>query len=209
MAALVIGSAERLAALMRGVGARWQPDLWEWPSQTAPGWSSYSVIVDLEADERPSPAFSIVSSALWVLSSVKKPLHRLLPGPSWTDRCVGANLLPSFCERPIVEATALTDAAWQRFTAWEPRAIRVPDSLGLVSARILALLLNEALLLQSEAHLPLATIDMAVKLGLNYPYSISEWGERIGWRHVREIVEALSEEYGAGHYPVAPALRGK
>lgn len=206
---LVIGSAERLSALMRGVGARWQPDLWEWPSQTPPGWGGYSVIVDVEADERPSPAFSVVSSALWVLSSVKKPLHRILPIPSWADRCVGANLLPGFCERPLIEATALTSAAWERFIAWEPQAVRVPDTLGLVSARILALLLNEALLLQREAHLPLTDIDTAVKLGLNYPYSISEWGERIGWRHIRDIVEALSREYGAGYYPVAPALRGR
>ncbi len=208
MDVLVIGSGERLSPLMRGVGASWQADLWEWPSQASPGWGAYDVIVDLEADERPSPAFSVVSKALWVLESVKKTLHRLLPNRSWASRCVGINLLPGFCERPLLEATAVDDWAWERFITWQPHAVRVPDTVGLVSPRILALILNEALLLQSEAHLPLADLDTAVKLGLNYPYTLSEWGDRIGWRHIREIVEALSQEYGAGYYPIAPLLRG-
>lgn len=194
---------------MRGIGRRWSPDLWEWPARSTPNWRLYDIIIDLEADERPSPAFRVVTEAVWVLAAVKKPLHRLLPDKRWASRCVGANLLPAFCERDIVEATALSDEAWNRFVAWEPNAIRVPDTTGLVSARILCLILNEALLLQSEAGLPSEVLDTAVKLGLNYPYTLSEWGERIGWTHVRDIVQALSAEYGAGVYPVAPALLGK
>ncbi|MCX7605894.1 MAG: 3-hydroxyacyl-CoA dehydrogenase family protein [Bacteroidia bacterium] len=208
MRTLVIGSRNRIDALMRGVGRRWEPDIWKWPSKVPPGWPHYEVIVDLEADERPSPAFRTVSSALWVLSSVKAPLHRLLPDPSWASRCVGANLLPGFCERDIVEATALSDAAWERFHTWEPQSLRVPDTVGLVSARILCLILNEALLLRGEGQLTMDTLDLAVKLGLNYPYTLSEWGERIGWKHIREVVEALNAEYGASVYPIAPALRG-
>ncbi|RMF47765.1 MAG: hypothetical protein D6750_08645 [Bacteroidetes bacterium] len=71
----------------------------------------------------------------------------------------------------------------------------------------MCLLLNEALLLAGEAALSLETLDLAVKLGLNYPRTLSEWGQAIGWRHIREVVEALSAEYGAGTYPVAPLLR--
>lgn len=194
---------------MRGVGQRWQPDTWVWPSRISPGWPHYEIIVDLEADERPSPAFRVVTPALWVLSSVKKPLHRLLPDESWADRCVGINLLPVFCERETVEVTALSEVAWHRFQAWEPQSVRVPDTVGMVSARILCLILNEALLLSSEAHLPLDTLDRAVKLGLNYPRTLSEWGEAIGWHHVRAVVEALNQEYGAAVYPMAPFLRGK
>ncbi|RMF47046.1 MAG: hypothetical protein D6750_09615 [Bacteroidetes bacterium] len=207
MSTLVIGSAERIEALMRGVGARWNPDLWAWPSRVSPGWNAYDVIVDLEADERPSPAFEVSSRALWVLQSVKRPLRKILPSPAWAERCVGVNLLPGFCERSLIEATALSEGAWARFQAWEPQSVRVPDAPGLVSARILSLILNEALLLAGEAALSLETLDLAVKLGLNYPRTLSEWGQTIGWRHIREVVEALSAEYGAGTYPVAPLLR--
>ncbi|MCS7161752.1 MAG: 3-hydroxyacyl-CoA dehydrogenase family protein [Bacteroidia bacterium] len=210
MPTLVIGSAERLAALMAGVGRRWQPDLWEWPSRTAPNWSFYEVIVDLEADERPSPAFQLLpGQALWVFQSVRKPLAAILPDQRWWPRAVGVNLLPGFCEREVVEATALTTAAWERFKAWEPHSLRVPDQVGLVSARLLCLILNEALWLAAEGGVSLETLDTAVQLGLNYPYTISQWGQRIGWSHVRAIVEALQAEYGAGVYAVAPFLRAK
>lgn len=207
MPTLVIGSAQRIQVLMQGIGARWNPDLWVWPSRVSPGWNAYEVIVDLEADERPSPAFSEPGRALWVLQSVKRPLRKILPAPSWFDRCVGVNLLPVFCERPLLEATALSEEAWVRFQAWEPQSMRVPDATGMVSARILCLLLNEALLLGGEAALSMDTLDLAVKLGLNYPRTVSEWGQAIGWRHIREVVEALSAEYGADTYPVAPLLR--
>ncbi|MCS7188613.1 MAG: 3-hydroxyacyl-CoA dehydrogenase family protein [Bacteroidia bacterium] len=207
MRALVIGSPNRLEALMQGVGNRWNAELYPWPSQVQPDWNLYEVIVDLEADERPSPAFEVTSEGLWVLSSVKKPLRRQLPSQEWRYRCVGVNLLPGFCEREMVEGTALSKEAWERFIAWEPKAIQVPDEVGMISARILCLIINEAFLLQGEAHLPMETLDTAVKLGLNYPHSLTEWGEKIGWKHIREIVEALQEEYGAGVYPVAPNLR--
>ncbi|MCS7153288.1 MAG: 3-hydroxyacyl-CoA dehydrogenase family protein [Bacteroidia bacterium] len=207
MKTLVIGSESRLHAFMEGVGARWQPDLWLYPSSIAPGWNYYDIIVDLEADERPSPAFSVLSKAFWVFSAVKKPLRLLLPHPSWKGRCVGANLLPLFCQREVLEVSALSEEAWQYFHSWEPKSLRVPDVVGLVSARILALILNEALLLMGEAALSLETIDTAVKLGLNYPRTISEWGAGVGWRHILEILEALQEDYGAATYPIAPYLR--
>ncbi|MEN3040396.1 MAG: 3-hydroxyacyl-CoA dehydrogenase family protein [Bacteroidia bacterium] len=207
MRALVIGSQGRIEALMRGIGQRWQPDFWIYPGRVAPGWNYYEVIVDLEADERPSPAFSVASQALWVLSAVKKPLRRLLPSSSWAQRCVGVNLLPVFCERQLIEATALSEEAWNLFQSWEPQTCRVPDDVGMVSARLLALIINEALLLQSEAALSLETIDLAVKLGLNYPRTITEWGQAIGWHHILQLMEALQAEYGADVYPIAPSLR--
>lgn len=207
MRTLVIGSAERIEALMQGIGQRWQPDIWAYPGRIAPGWGYYEIIIDLEADERPSPAFSVPSRALWVLNSVKKPLRHQLPDAGWYDRCIGINLLPVFCERPLVEASALSDKTWARFHEWEPQSVRVPDEPGMVSARILALILNEALLLQGEAALTMETTDIAVKLGLNYPRTISEWGQAIGWRHILDILEALRTEYGAAVYPIAPRLR--
>lgn len=191
---------------MRGIGQVWQPDLWEYPSRIAPGWDYYYIIIDLEADERPSPAFTVPSKALWVLNSVKRPLHQLLPTSFWAERCIGANLLPVFCERSWIEATALSDEAWATFQRWHPQSLRVPDTVGLVSARILTLLINEALLLQGEAALSMESIDIAVRLGLNYPRTISEWGTAIGWHHIRDIMLALQQAYGAATYPIAPAL---
>lgn len=207
MHALVIGSASRLEALKAGIGQRWTLDYWEWPSRVSPGWGYYELIIDLEADERPSPAFSTPNKAFWLLQAVKKPLRTILPSPSWWDQAVGVNLLPGFCQRPLLEVSALSSIALERLKAWEPHFALVPDEVGMASARILALLINEALLLAEESQTPLSTIDTAVKLGLNYPQTITEWGKWMGWPHVRDILLALAHHYGEGHYPIAQALK--
>ncbi len=207
MHALVIGSAARLEALQAGMGQRWVVDYWVWSSAVGPGWGYYDLIIDLEADERPSPAFSVSNRAFWLLNAVKKPLRTILPDASWWDRAVGVNLLPGFCTRPLLEVSALSPVALQQLKSWEPHFVAVPDEIGMTSARLVTLILNEALLLAEESQTPLETIDLAVKLGLNYPRTITEWGEWMGWQHARDIMLALAQHYGEGHYPIAQALR--
>jgi 3-hydroxybutyryl-CoA dehydrogenase len=205
---LVIGSAPRLAAVAKGIGQNWKADFWIWPSRTSPGWNRYDLIIDLEADERMSPAFSVANRAFWAFQAVKRPLWEILPSPDWQPRAVGVNLLPGFCERPLLEASAHSLEAENHFRSLLPDTdiAFVPDDVGMVSPRILSLILNEALLLSQETHTPLETIDLSVKLGLNYPRTIQEWGAWVGWRHVRDIVLALSRRYGADHYPIAQRL---
>ena len=208
MAILVIGSEGRLEALSKGVGQNWKADFWIWPSRTSPGWNHYDLIIDLEADEWMSPAFSVASRAFWAFQAVKRTLWEILPSVDWHGRAVGVNLLPGFCERPFLEVSACCPSAEKQFRALLPQVeiFFVPDEIGMVSARILSLILNEALLLAEETHTPLETIDIAVKLGLNYPRTIQEWGMWVGWHHVRDIVWALSKRYGAEHYPLARKL---
>jgi 3-hydroxybutyryl-CoA dehydrogenase len=155
-----------------------------------------------------SPAFSVANRAFWAFQAVKRPLGEILPSPDWQPRAVGVNLLPGFCERPLLEASAHSLEAENHFRSLLPDTdiAFVPDEVGMVSPRILSLILNEALLLSQETHTPLETIDLSVKLGLNYPRTIQEWGAWVGWPHVRDIVLALSRRYGADHYPIAQRL---
>ncbi len=208
MSILVIGSEARLKAVAQGIGRNWQADFWIWPSHTSPGWHQYALIIDLEADERLSPAFSVANEAFWAFQAVKRPLWEILPSPVWHPRAVGINLLPGFCERPLLETSVCHPEAANRFRTLLPNTeiALVPDEVGMVSPRILSLILNEALLLAEETHTPLQTIDLAVKLGLNYPRTIQEWGAWVGWTHVRDIVLALSQRYGLAHYPIARKL---
>jgi 3-hydroxybutyryl-CoA dehydrogenase len=155
-----------------------------------------------------SPAFSVANRAFWAFQAVKRPLWEILPSPDWQPRAVGVNLLPGFCERPLLEASAHSLEAENHFRSLLPDTdiAFVPDEVGMVSPRILSLILNEALLLSQETHTPLETIDLSVKLGLNYPRTIQEWGAWVGWQHVRDIVLALSRRHGADHYPIAQRL---
>jgi 3-hydroxybutyryl-CoA dehydrogenase len=76
-----------------------------------------------------------------------------------------------------------------------------------VSGRVLAALVNEAAS-AVEAHVaePEA-IDLAMRLGANYPAGPLEWGERIGLAGIVETLDALEREASDGRYRVVPSLR--
>ena len=67
----------------------------------------------------------------------------------------------------------------------------VPDTPGLITARIVACIINEAYFAKGENISSENDIDVAMKLGTNYPYGPFEWGERIGLENVRRLLNAL------------------
>jgi 3-hydroxybutyryl-CoA dehydrogenase len=68
----------------------------------------------------------------------------------------------------------------------------VPDEAGFVSARIIAMIINEAYHAKDEAVSTEADIDIAMKLGTNYPYGPFEWANEIGVQHVYALLQKLS-----------------
>ncbi|HYN63717.1 MAG TPA: 3-hydroxyacyl-CoA dehydrogenase family protein, partial [Candidatus Limnocylindrales bacterium] len=50
-------------------------------------------------------------------------------------------------------------------------------------------------------------IDIAMRLGTNYPSGPLEWGERIGLDHVIHTLDALHAMVPDGRYRVVPLLR--
>ena len=70
--------------------------------------------------------------------------------------------------------------------------ITVADEPGLVSARIIAMIINEAYFALGEKVSTKEEIDLAMKLGTNYPYGPFEWSEKIGLKKVYTLLEKLS-----------------
>ena len=60
--------------------------------------------------------------------------------------------------------------------------IFVKDEPGFVSARIVAMMINEAYFTWEAGTSTKEEIDIAMKLGTGYPYGPFEWGEKIGLR---------------------------
>jgi hypothetical protein len=69
--------------------------------------------------------------------------------------------------------------------------IQVPDQIGFVGARVLASIIHEAMLLKAEGAASETDIDLAMKLGTNYPKGPFEWGEEIGWNEVMSLLEKM------------------
>ncbi len=80
----------------------------------------------------------------------------------------------------------------------------VTDTPGMISARVIAMIINEAYFGLGDEISTKTEIDIAMKLGTNYPYGPFEWSEKIGLEKIYALLKKLSEK--DNRYAVAPSL---
>lgn len=80
----------------------------------------------------------------------------------------------------------------------------VPDIPGMIAARVIAMIINEAYFGLGDAISTKTDIDIAMKLGTNYPFGPFEWSEKIGLNKIYGLLKKLSVQ--DSRYTVAPAL---
>lgn len=103
------------------------------------------------------------------------------------------NAWNGFLTRPTWEiAGAITEGTNQLLTALGKQAIHVPDEPGFVSARVLAMIINEAYFALEDKVSTREDIDLAMKLGTGYPYGPFEWASIIGIGNIYRLLEKLS-----------------
>jgi 3-hydroxybutyryl-CoA dehydrogenase len=76
-----------------------------------------------------------------------------------------------------------------------------------IGARVLATIVNEAASAVEDGVATPEAIDIAMRLGTNYPSGPLEWGERIGLGRVVHTLDALHDAVPDGRYRVIPLLR--
>ncbi len=69
---------------------------------------------------------------------------------------------------------------------------KTKDIVGFVTARIISIIINEAFLALEEQISTKEEIDIAMKLGTNYPMGPFEWCNAIGNKNVYELLARLS-----------------
>lgn len=74
------------------------------------------------------------------------------------------------------------------------------DRVALVSMRNLAMIINEAAFALMEGVADPGDIDVAMKLGTNYPEGPLAWADRIGGDLVLGVLQALYDEYQEERY---------
>jgi len=115
---------------------------------------------------------------------------------------------PTFVNREIWEmATGEEQAIKDIFEKLGWKYIIVADESGLVSARIISMIINEAYFALGEAVSTKDEIDLAMKLGTNYPYGPFEWSKKIGLKKVYSLLEKLSK--ADSRYNIAPAMKNE
>jgi 3-hydroxybutyryl-CoA dehydrogenase len=135
---------------------------------------------------------------------------------SWAARpalVAGWGALPPLEKGGVMElAAGLQSSAETMQTAQEfwaslgLQTITVADGPGLVRARILSMLVNEAATALMEGVAAPADIDTAMRLGTNYPRGPLAWGDLIGLDVVLGVLRGLHDEYGEDRYRPCPLL---
>jgi 3-hydroxybutyryl-CoA dehydrogenase len=138
---------------------------------------------------------------------------------AWTQgsgRVVGYGLLSPIDRGRVVEITAAlqtddealirAEEFW-RNSGFDP--VQVADGPGLVRARILCCLINEAVGALMEGVASAEDIDKAMKLGTNYPMGPLVWADHLGLDTVLGVMMGLQREWGEERYRPSPLLRRK
>ncbi len=84
---------------------------------------------------------------------------------------------------------------------------KIGDCVAGIFPRTIAMVINEAAFALQEGVATAGDIDMAMKLGTNYPKGPLAWCDEIGAYTIVAILEALQVEYGHDRYKIAPLLR--
>ncbi len=100
----------------------------------------------------------------------------------------------TFLQRPLWEIAGNINAdAAIILNQIEKKFIPVQDTAGLIAARIIAMIINEAYFALGDGVSNKNNIDTAMKLGTNYPYGPFEWAEKIGLKNIYSLLLQLSK----------------
>jgi 3-hydroxybutyryl-CoA dehydrogenase len=101
-------------------------------------------------------------------------------------------------------AGELTEKAQDALNFLHKKIIQTADEPGFISARIIAMIINEAYHAKEEQVSTESEIDTAMKLGTNYPQGPFEWAKNIGHQDIVDLLKQLSLK--DKKYTPAPAL---
>lgn len=123
-------------------------------------------------------------------------VHSLYPLQTAGSYVVRTCLWPGFWERGSWEVAGLTVHISQIQQLLEPlgqKLLPVADLPGLIAPRVLATIINEAAFTLSAVIATAGDIDVAMRLGTNYPEGPVEWANQIGPEQVYDLLECLSQ----------------
>ncbi len=143
--------------------------------------------------------FNLSNSTIYpVYASFAKPVFINAVTTTLKEINAPANVLringwPGFLQRAAWEiAGEVDDKASAVLKQLNKAIMPVADEPGLVSARIIAMIINEAWFAVGDEVSSKAEIDTAMKLGTNYPFGPFEWATAIGAGNILELLSKLT-----------------
>ena len=150
------------------------------------------------ANKNADAYFDLRANAHDDYSSIAKPVFinsmaATLAENNHRKNIIRINAWPGFIEKDLWELAGVVNTeAEYVLQQLNKRYIVVPDEPGFTSARIIAMIINEAYYALDEKVSSKTDIDIAMKLGTNYPYGPFEWSNIIGVQQVYKLLAKLS-----------------
>jgi 3-hydroxybutyryl-CoA dehydrogenase len=217
MKVLLIGEDDRVEELKTKLGNNPDLEIERSDGDKDEDFDLYDVIFDLNFDDDPSnlPVYAAMRGKAIFVNAVKLSLSEAMYATGSKIKCMlfGINALPTFLSQSKWELSL-----YRRFEMPELEKLMkafgidfvpVEDRVGLVKARIIFMIINEACYTLQEGTASIEDIDMAMKLGTNYPFGPFEWCDRIGITSVFETLAAIYEDTKDDRYKICPLLKTK
>ena len=207
MEILVIGSELNLKECQEKFGTECNYQFAKNYSQAKEYFRSGLIVFDFEPDD-----VSIYPKDMIVfLNSVKTTLTQLAIGKEIHASILGFSGMPSFLNREVLETTILNKESnttlEKTCSQLNTKYKTVEDRVGMVTPRIICMIINEAYFAIEENVASRSDIDLAMKLGTNYPYGPFEWCDKIGIKNVYELLNAVQMYTKDDRYKICELLK--
>jgi 3-hydroxybutyryl-CoA dehydrogenase len=203
MRIVIIGEGERLNELKSEINSAHQiisvDDI-----ETA------DLIFDLHADNKNYTYDYSGIKALLIVPAIKMTLKEISEKQN-TKNIVGMNLIQGFIGNKKKEISFLNNepnasqAELIEKLEWE--TVVVNDSIGMVTVRVISMIINEASRTLEEGTATKEDIDKAMQLGTNYPIGPLAWADKIGIETVVTVLDQLFLSTNDNRYRVSDLLR--
>ena len=164
--------------------------------------NGFDAVLDLLFDEDEIEK-SILTKNIPVFANAVYTRSENLP-----ENYIRLNAWNGFLSRTIIEVAASSVIAKGKATpilkALNWNFVWAPDEPGLIAGRIIAMIINEAYFALAEDVSSKEEIDVAMKLGTNYPYGPFEWSKKIGIKNISQLLKELNKK--DKRYEIAPLL---
>jgi 3-hydroxybutyryl-CoA dehydrogenase len=157
---------------------------------------------------------SLPPSAIILSACLRFPVTQMASWLKKPERLVGFATFYPLKDRRLIElAGGLKTSegpikqAEELFKVLGKETVRVKDTAALTFPRIVSLIINEAARSLEEGVATAEEIDIAMRLGVNYPQGPLKWADQIGLDEVLAVLEGLQRESGDDRYRPALLLK--
>lgn len=152
--------------------------------------------------EEEGPTFLSVTTTLVLVNAVITTTKKM------PENFVRYNGWGGFFTQPKLEIAGNEETvkkAIELLTSVGIETVLAADEIGMISPRVVSMIINEAFFAINEEVSTKEEINTAMKLGTNYPSGPFEWCDKIGLNNVKILLAELAKN--DLRYTIAPALK--